>query len=123
MFLPGFVCLYVCLLVRITQKVIDGFCDIFRKCPQWVQGTSDAILGMIWILGLGGLSCLVGGLHIFCLEVQDFFFVCYIGLYDAHTLQNRKQTRTQHLIRSENQNSMKCSYCGWRSNLNWVIMP
>ena len=55
MFLPNFVCLFVCLCVsKITQKVMDGSFWKFEGMSGMAQTTSDSILGVIqnesWIL-------------------------------------------------------------------------
>jgi len=55
MFLPHFVCLFVCLCVsKITQKVTDGSFWNFEGMSALAQTTSDSILGVIrkesWIL-------------------------------------------------------------------------
>jgi len=55
MFLPDFVCLFVCLSVsKITQKIIDESFWNFEGMSGMTQTTSDSILGMIqkesWIL-------------------------------------------------------------------------
>ena len=55
MFLPDFVCLFVCLCVsKITQKVLEGFFCNFEVISGMAKTTSDSILEVIlkesWIL-------------------------------------------------------------------------
>jgi len=55
MFLPDFVCLFVCLCVsKITQKVLEGFFCNFEGISGMAKTTSDSILEVIlkesWIL-------------------------------------------------------------------------
>jgi len=55
MFLPDFVCPFVCLCVsKIAQKVMDRFFWNFEGMSGMAQTTSDSILGVIrqefWIL-------------------------------------------------------------------------
>jgi len=48
MFLPDFVCLFVCLCVsKITQKVMDGFFWNFLGMSEMAKTTSDSILVVI----------------------------------------------------------------------------
>jgi len=49
MFLPDFVCLFVCLCVsKITQEVMDRSFWNFEGMSGMAYATSDSILGVIW---------------------------------------------------------------------------